>query len=89
MALVQHEFYIYHDGPVVYGRKLGLGAKVVKQCASAQEAYDYVQSVINPEGRAHSEFMDGDIPTGFNSVEFQEQISPNCKSVVEAAYAEG
>lgn len=80
--LKEHKFYVYHDDNIVYAR-MGERAPVVAfTCENAQDAYEKVQSVINPERRSAESFG----PEGFNSDEFQVSISENCKSVVKAAY---
>lgn len=97
--LKQHNYYVYHDGSTVFARKEDFAPVVAKECASPQEAHDYVQSVINPAGKRPQDFRECKIdpktgkpdptkPLGFLSKEFQDAISPNCEKVVRAAYGE-
>ena len=80
--LKEHKFYIYHDDNIVYARMGERDPVVAYTCENAQEAYEKVQSIINPERRSAESFGS----QGFNSDEFQTSISENCKSVVKAAY---
>lgn len=97
--LKQHQFYVYYDGanvmarwadrqPVVaktFPKRLVKDSKGIESDVSAQDAHDFVQTVVNPTGIKH------DHPTlegkGFHAPAFQDQISANCEAFVKAAYA--
>lgn len=88
--LKQHAFYVYYEGNKVMARR-GLERPVVAETLKTpQDAYDKVQSIINPAGRAAESFAEVDSlgrKMGYHSKEFQQAISGNCKSYVEKAYA--
>lgn len=87
--LKQHAFYVYHDGNKVMAR-MGDNAPIVAETLdTAQAAYDKVQSIINPTGRAPDSFAETNAAgqkMGFLSKEYQDAISPNCEAYVKAAY---
>lgn len=107
--LKQHEFYVYHDGANVMARRGTLAPVVAKTFPSrkakdsngkeaemsAQDAHDFVQTIVNPKGLAHdhpslkveAEGYPG--KTGFHHPSFQQAISGNCEAFVKAAYAAG
>lgn len=100
--LLQHRYYVYHDGANIFARMEFKKPILVETCATAQDAYDKVQSIINPTGRKPDSFAEvnvnhftgdpikdasgNEIKLGFLSKEFQDAISPNCEDYVKAAY---
>lgn len=97
MPLLQHEFYVYHAGPLVYARWGDREPVLARECETPQEAHDVVQSVVNPRGRRHDHkdyWVDRTVDVertrvclGFNHPKFQAQISGNCEAFVRDAYA--
>ena len=57
MALSQHEFYVYHEGAIVYARRREEDRVVVKECATPHEAYKFVQTVVNPNNLTPADFL--------------------------------
>lgn len=93
--LSQHEFYVYHQAEIVYGRMGDRERVVIEVCESPQAAYEKVQSIINPENLPASHFKEERtdkngvtqiVEVGYHSKEFQDKISQNCESVVKTAY---
>lgn len=106
--LKQHDYYVYHEGKRVYGRRFAEERVLIEECETPQAAHDLVQQIINPSGRPASSFNalrplrdaegkivrddKGDVVkeivnVGYHAAEFQNQISDNCRAVVDAAYA--
>lgn len=77
-----YKYYVYYDGCKVFARKDDLEPIEIAEYATAQEAHDYVQSIINPEGRSADSYG----YKGFLSEEFQAKIEGNCAEVVINAY---
>ena len=85
MALIQHQFYVYHEENRVMARKRGEAPVVALTLESAQDAHDKVQEIVNPDGIKHDDpSLEG---IGFHHLSFQAKISENCREFVEAAYA--
>lgn len=88
--LSQHKYYVYHEAEIVYARMDDRDRVALKICANPQEAYDYVQSILNPTSRSHDSFAETDKlgrKLGFLSKEFQDSISDNCEEIVKSAYS--
>ena len=86
----RHRYYVYQEAENVYARFEDKARILVKTCDTPYDAYVMVQSIINPQGKTHSDFTEVSAngnQLGFLSEEFQSQISANCKAIVEAAYA--
>lgn len=81
--LSQHKFYVYYDGPKVFARRGQEPAVVAEEFATAQQAHDKVQTIVNPEGKHAIDFG----RQGFHAAAFQDAISGNCEAYVKAAYA--
>lgn len=95
--LAQHQYYLYHDGPTVYARmedKPPVKMQTFKDkdgVSGAAQAYEYVQSVLNPERKVAADFKEVDKlnrPLGFLSREFQDKIAERAEPVVRKAYGE-
>jgi hypothetical protein len=78
-----HEYYIYHDGCDVFARRRLEAPVLTETFGTEQQAHDRVQAIINPDKKRHEDYG----PRGFNSPDFQSQISARCKLYVESAYA--
>lgn len=83
--LKQHSHYVYHSENRVYARRGEEAPVLATTCESAQEAYELVQSIVNPNKLLPTDPAFED--KGFNHPEFQAQIAPNCQAFVEQAYA--
>lgn len=83
--LKQHSHYVYHSENRVYARRGTEDPVLAKTCETAQEAYDFVQSIVNPQKLLPTDAAFGNL--GFNHPDFQAAIAGNCKDFVEAAYA--
>lgn len=83
--LKQHQFYVYHEGSIVYARMENRDPVIIETSASPQAAADKVQSIVNPQGRKAVDYGD----EGFLSKTFQEQVSANCEKAVREAYGKG
>jgi hypothetical protein len=80
--LRQHDYYVYYDGSRVYARMGDRPPVLARECKTPQEAHDFVQRIINPEGKRKEDFAQG-----FNDPQFQKAISASCEAFVRDAYA--
>lgn len=80
-----HKYYVYYDGGRVFARMEKREPVLVREFATAQEAHDFVQKVVNPSGKAAREFG----PKGFLEESFVQKISGNCEAIVVEAYRKG
>lgn len=81
--LKEHSHYVYHSENRVYARRGSEAPVLATTCESAQDAYELVQSIVNPEKVHPATF--GHL--GYNHPDFQAAIGPNCKEFVEQAYS--